>query len=88
MRVPAMVVWQMGMTSCSSASKTLQWWSVSLVADVHVQEVLPVEVLGSADSDEGVRVCESREDTNPGRTVSISAHRMAGFAAYSLEFSN
>jgi hypothetical protein len=49
---------------------------------------LPVEVLGSADSDEGVRVCEGREDTNPERSVSIPADEMARFAAYSLEFSN
>jgi hypothetical protein len=83
-----MVVWQMGMTSWSSASKTLRRWSVSLVAAGDADWFLPVEVLGSADSDEGVGVCEGREDTNPEPSVSISAGRTDGFAAYSLEFSN
>ena len=88
MRVPAMVVWQMGMTSWSSASKTLQRWLDLAVAGVHVQDGVPVEVLGGADSDEGVGVCEGREDTNPSRSVSISAACEMHFAAYSLEFSN
>lgn len=88
MRVPAMVVWQMGMTSWSSASKTLQRWLGLAMAGVEVQRVVPVEVLGSADSDESVRVCEGREDTDPERSVSISVGCAFDFAAYSLEFSN
>lgn len=58
------------------------------VAGVLVQRVVPVEVLGGADSDEGVGVCEGREDTDPEQTVSISAACGMHFAAYSLEFSN
>lgn len=52
---------------------------------------LPVEVLGCTDSNEGVRVCEGREDTNPGALVSMLAPwfpSSVDFLAYSLEFSN
>ena len=55
---------------------------------LNVQRILPVEVLGGADSDKGVGVGEGGEDTDPERSVSISVCQMMGFAAYSLEFSN
>ena len=36
-----------------------------------MQEVVPVKVLGGADSDKGVGVCEGREDTDPESDQSV-----------------
>lgn len=65
MRVPAMVVRQIGMTSCSSASKTLQVkMSVPLSDGPHARKQtfcaarsatdIPVEVLAGANGHEGI----------------------------------
>lgn len=50
-----------------------------MVARRRIRPFLPVEVLRSADGNEGVRVCEGREDTNPERSISILAARVFSF---------
>lgn len=66
--VPAMVVLQMGITSCNSASKTLHRCqrSCSFARGIKMCSwVVPVKVLARANGDEGVRVRQRREDTDP-----------------------
>jgi hypothetical protein len=94
--VPAMVVLQMGMTSCSSASKILRAHA-TLARNGAVQRWKdePVEVLAGADGRQGVRVGERREDADPrGEVRSARARGAEGGVVggvggtYSLEFSN
>ena len=66
--VPAIVAWQIGMTSWSSASNTLRRKGSAACASVSLLEKseidVPVEILRGTDGDEGVGVCESSEDAD------------------------
>ena len=59
--VPAIVVRQIGTTSCNSASKTLApATSVSHASliDIETECNAPVEVLASSDGNKGISICE------------------------------
>ena len=75
--VPAIVAWHIGMTSCNSASNTLAHNDIpseSALAAVDVVGTnVPVEVLGSANSHDGVRVGQPCEDAYPGPSVNLGA---------------
>lgn len=69
-----MVAWQMGMTSCSSASNTLDGALMGGCFVVLVEKGLyaPVEVLGGANGNNSVRVGETGENTHSGKPKCVS----------------
>lgn len=95
MRVPPIEAWQMGITSCNSASKTL-YPAIDQSAHSHsrpTDEEIPVEVLRSSDSNNRIRVRQSCKYTDPNKKKKVWACEDFLFVhnadeTYSLEFSN
>ena len=80
--VPAIVVLQIGMTSCNSASNTLSRrqqpfrpFFLSLCS-MRTRPSIPVEVLARANGSKGVRIRQCRKDTNSKDSLLVSTLRV------------